>query len=599
MAPAARRRPAPARNSHFWARRRLGFLYRRFTFVSLAVATLPAAVETATATGHAESLRPRLRRLSFAGSRVLWLGLGLTAAGVALRFATLGLQSYHHDEVITAARVLPGSFGRMLHEVHRSESTPWLYYVLAWVWSKFFGLGEVGLRSLSALFGAATVPVAYLVGRELAGRRAGLITMALVAFNPMLIWYSQEARAYALMVLLCAASLLFFLRFRRTGATRDLALWSASSALAMTSHYFAAFAIAIEAGWLLVEARPRRRIWAPIAGIAAACLLVAPLGLHQASNLSHINWIGNSSLWDRLEDSGYSAFIGETGKVIGAAGPREGYAAIPALLVAVIAGLALLRGNRGERRRLAPATIVGFGSVGLALLAAAAGKDYILARNLLPALLPLLAATGVAAACIRDRRVGILLAGVLCAYWIGFNIRVDTTQGLQRPNWRGIAQRLGSPRHPRAIVTWILGIGPLQLYLHDGSQHIGSGEGPLRVPEVDLVTKRGDIRAHDLLQKRFQRHEVISLGRFTVIRYRSPHDVILGMRLLRHLPTGFGTNGVLVDGATPLTVGALPERAGLPPLAKRPQLVAEKVERHRQRHRERLGLQVGHLRRHK
>ena len=181
----------------------------------------------------------------------------------------------------------------------------------------------------------------------------------------------------------------------------------------------------------------------------------------------------------------------------------------------------------------------------------------------------------------------------------GLRRLLDSTQGLQRPDWRGIAQRLGSPRHPRAIVTWILGIGPLQLYLHDGSQHIGSGEGPLRVPEVDLVTKRGDIRAHDLLQKRFQRHEVISLGRFTVIRYRSPHDVILGMRLLRHLPTGFGTNGVLVDGATPLTVGALPERAGLPPLAKRPQLVAEKVERHRQRHRERLGLQVGHLRRHK
>ena len=217
-------------------------------------------------------------------------------AGTAIRFATLGLQSYHHDEVITAARVLPGSFGHMLHEVHRSESTPPLYYILAWEWSKFFGLGEVGLRSLSALFGAATIPVAYLIGRESAGRRAGLMTMAFVAFNPMLIWYSQEARAYALVVLLCAVSLLFFLRFRRTGATRDLALWSVGSALAMTSHYFAAFAIAIEAGWLLVETRPRRRMWAPTAGIAAACLLVGPLGLHQASNLTHIDWIGRTRL---------------------------------------------------------------------------------------------------------------------------------------------------------------------------------------------------------------------------------------------------------------------------------------------------------------
>jgi hypothetical protein len=243
--------------------------------------------------------------------------------------------------------------------------------------------------------------------------------------------------------------------------------------------------------------------------------------------------------------------------------------------------------------------IVGFGSVGLALLAAAAGKDYILARNLLPALLPLLAATGVAAACVRDRRVGILLAGALCAYWIGFNIRVDTTQGLQRPDWSGIAKSMGPANRPRAIVTWTLGIAPLQLYLHDGSERLRPGEGPLRVREVDLVTKRGDVRGSDPLASRFPRRHVSALGRFSVIRYRAPHAVPVGMRLLRHLPTGFDSNSVMVGGATPLTVGPLPQRGVLPPLAKSPQLVAEKVERHGKRHRERLGLQVGHLRRHK
>ena len=99
---------------------------------------------------------------------------GLTALGVAIRFSTLGLQSYHHDEVITAARVLPGSFLHMLHEVKHSESNPPLYYVLAWGWAKVFGLGEVGLRSLSALFGAATVPVAYFIGAGTLGEARGL-----------------------------------------------------------------------------------------------------------------------------------------------------------------------------------------------------------------------------------------------------------------------------------------------------------------------------------------------------------------------------------------------------------------------------------------
>jgi hypothetical protein len=41
---------------------------------------------------------------------VLWALAGLTALGIAIRFASLGVQSYHHDEVITAARVIPGSF---------------------------------------------------------------------------------------------------------------------------------------------------------------------------------------------------------------------------------------------------------------------------------------------------------------------------------------------------------------------------------------------------------------------------------------------------------------------------------------------------------
>ncbi|MDQ2940500.1 MAG: glycosyltransferase family 39 protein, partial [Actinomycetota bacterium] len=374
-----------------------------------------ASVETATATVRAGDPRARSGRLAIAASTVFWIGAGLIAAGVAIRFATLGLQSYHHDEVITAGRVLPGSFGHMLHEVHRSESTPPLYYSLAWVWSKYFGFSEVGLRSLSALCGAITIPVAFLVGRELAGRRAGLLTMAIVALNPMLIWYSQEARAYALMVLLCAISLLFFLRFRRTGSSMDVALWWASSALALTSHYFAAFPIAIEAAWLLVEHRRRRAVWVAIGGVAAAGLALAPLAIHQA-NPNHIDWIGHLAVGDRLEDSGGSFLIGETGRVIGAVGPRQKYTVVPLILIALLLGLGMLRGRRREWRVAAIGLVIGLGSVALTLFAAAAGKDYVLARNLLPALLPLITAIAVIATFARARRLGVALVAALCAY---------------------------------------------------------------------------------------------------------------------------------------------------------------------------------------
>ncbi len=509
-------------------------------------------METATATARAGDPRAGSGRLAIAGSTVFWIAAGLVAAGVAVRFSTLGLQSYHHDEVITAVRVLPGSFGHMLHEVRRSESTPPLYYILAWVWSKYFGFSEVGLRSLSALCGAITIPVAFLIGRELAGRRTGLLTMAMVALNPMLIWYSQEARAYALVVLLCAASLLFFLRFRRTGSHRDLALWSAFSALALTSHYFAVFTIVIEAAWLLVERRPRGPVWAAISAIAAVGLALLPLAAHQA-NPNHIDWIGHLAVGDRLEDSGGSFLIGETGRVIGAVGPREKYTAVPLMLIGLLLGLGLLRGRSREWRVAAIGIVIGLGSVALALFAAAAGKDYVLARNLLPALLPLIAAIAVIATFARARRLGVALVAALCAYWLAFDVYVAATPDLQRPDWRGVARAARPATHPRVIVTWTLGVAPLEYYLNDGTGRAASG--PFAVPEVVVVTKSRATRFADPLTARFRRTEVTDLGRFTVTRFIAPHPVPLGMRLLRHLRTGFQTNAVMIGGGPKVAPG--------------------------------------------
>ena len=86
--------------------------------------------------------------------------VGLTLLGALLRFPTLDRQSYWLDELVTVS-LLDRGLGDVLREVPRTEATPYLYYVVAWAWSSVFGLGEVGLRSLSALAGTLTVPVAF------------------------------------------------------------------------------------------------------------------------------------------------------------------------------------------------------------------------------------------------------------------------------------------------------------------------------------------------------------------------------------------------------------------------------------------------------
>ena len=146
----------------------------------------------------------------------------LTAVAALLRFLTLGTQSYWYDEAITV-ELVQRPFHAMLGAVPTSESTPPLYYVLAWIWSRMLGTGETGLRSLSAVLGTLTVPATYAGAQALVSRRSALFAAALVAVSPFLVWYSQEARAYALLVLLGALSLVPLRRVMRPRAGRALA----------------------------------------------------------------------------------------------------------------------------------------------------------------------------------------------------------------------------------------------------------------------------------------------------------------------------------------------------------------------------------------
>jgi mannosyltransferase len=478
----------------------------------------------------------------------LWVLAFLTALGAAMRFASIDVQSFHHDEVITAARVLPGSFGDMLHAVRVSESNPPLYYVLAWGWAKAFGTDEVGLRTLTALFGTATVPLAYCIGAELASRRAGLIAAALVAVSPMLIWYSQEARSYAILVFFCAASLLFFARALRTRRGRDLSLWALASALALCSHYFAVFAVGIEAVWLLIALRSRWRLVLPaVAVVAATGLALIPLISAQV-NPTHIGWIEEGLLSTRFLETGVSFLVGETGHVI-AEPPRERYALMPLLIVAAALLLVAVRGTRRERRGAALGLVLGVGVAALVLLAALLGEDYVVERNLLPALLPLALAASIGLAAERARRLGLLLALALCAYWVAFGIHVSRTPNLQRPDFRGIIEELGPPSGPRAIVTWKLAADPVRFYLRDHSERIYSGDW--RVREIDVISKSLEGRPVTGVPKVFHPIARVRFERLTLTRYMSNRVREIPFYVLHQVHTGFGFNAVVVDGQPP------------------------------------------------
>jgi mannosyltransferase len=391
-------------------------------------------------------------------ARHLQLLAGITVAGALLRFLTLDVQSYWLDEVATVNIVRRG-FGDMISAVASGESTPPAYYVLAWVWAKLFGTGEVGLRSLSALLGTATIPLAFVLGRELVGRRTGLVAAALCAFNPLLVWYSQEARSYALMILLTGLSLLAFLRALEDGSAGRLAAWAVAAIAAVATHYFAGFLIGAEAAWLLWRAPTRGRTAVAVGAVAIVAVALLPLALHQRSS-GAARFISESSLARRLAQVPKQFAVGYQG-------PLETAVTIVALgLVAY--GVYLLLVATAPRARSRALMFLALGAAALLapLVLALFGADYLIARNVIAAWLPV----GVAlAGGFAIGRAGIAAAAALCALGLLQVIGVDTQARYQRDDWRAAGKFIGAANQPRAvIVTPASGAVPMLHYLAGG-----------------------------------------------------------------------------------------------------------------------------------
>jgi mannosyltransferase len=389
---------------------------------------------------------------------------GIVAGAAALRFATLDLQSFWVDEGATV-HLLRSDFGGMLDGLTVTEKTPPLYYLLAWLWTRPFGTGEVGVRSLSALIGVLTVPAAYALARELVSERAALIAAALVAVNPLLVWYSQEARAYALLVLLATVATLFCVR-------RRLWLWALSSALALATHYFAAFVVGPLAIWLLVRHPDRRRAIAAVAAVAATGLALLPLAIDQSENPGS-NFITGTALGTRLLQLPKQFLLGYDA-------PAEILLTI--LAIALAAAGAWLALTRARAHAVAAAALAG-AAVVLALAAAIGGADFVIARNLIVALVPLIVL--LAAGFDGFGRAGVALAAGLAAVSLVAVVAVFARPEFQRDDWRGAAEAIGPARGERAlVVNPIAGAVALRVYM-DGLEPFG--EEDRTVDEIALV----------------------------------------------------------------------------------------------------------------
>jgi hypothetical protein len=490
-------------------------------------------VSVGTATGEIRYARARVDSAVAAVA-------ALTLLGAVLRFTRLGHQGMWFDEANTAAD-LHYPLGKMLGLLPQNETTPPLFYVVGWFWARVFGFGSAALRSLPAVCGVLAIPVAYATGAKLISRRAGVVVAALTACNPLLIWYSQEFRPYAPLVLLSGAGLLAFLYAREDPTPRRLAIWAVASALALATHYYALLLVVPEAVWLLALHPRRRALLFAVAGIAACGLALLPLAIAQ-NHTGNASWIARIPFVSRLRQI-LPEFL------IGFQAPAQDVLEPVAAAIAILALVLLAaRADAIERRGALTAGALALAGIVINLALVAVGIDDLITRNVLALWLPaaLLVTGGLGAR--RAGLVGVGATAALCAIGIVGAVGVAVERNFQRPDWRVVARLLGE-RPAAAVGARVILVQryrdllPLSLYL--------PGTGFFRtlpVREVDVVSITAPHvplcwwgAACNLAQSPMQAsypipgfHEVWRRGayQFTVVRLASEAPVLLTRRMI-------------------------------------------------------------------
>lgn len=170
-------------------------------------------------------------------NRYFWIGLIIFGLGIWLRLYKLGNPSLWNDETFTwlFARL---DWYQMIDTVRLDGETPPVYYSIAKVFLDLFGDGEVALRLPSALAGGASILFAWLIGNHVGGRLGGIVGAWFIAFHPMALHYSRDARPYGLVTLLSLILFYIFIKLQQEDKSSNWGFALVFLILGQLTHYF-------------------------------------------------------------------------------------------------------------------------------------------------------------------------------------------------------------------------------------------------------------------------------------------------------------------------------------------------------------------------
>jgi hypothetical protein len=338
----------------------------------------------------------RPKALWRSSSRPLVASVGvITVVGLLLRLPSFG-DSLFGDELSTYFIVTGHSLGRInyLLQGHSVDLNPPLFFALAWM-AERFGDGASALRIFSLVAGTAVVPLTYLLGVRTVGRRAALVAAALTALSPFLIFFSSEARGYALSVLFVLMCTLALLQALDTQRVHWWVAYALSSGAAIYTHYVTVFFLATLFVWAFwTQPAARGRLLAANAGAAIAYLPWLPTLLRDTRSP------GNKviSFLEPFSPNLVRTFLGRSsiGHPLIPLASLPGAAAIAAMIAGLAAGVAgvalnIIRADRVRGLPRVPARtllilLLALGPPAEIALYSAIGNSVWESRNLIAAL---------------------------------------------------------------------------------------------------------------------------------------------------------------------------------------------------------------------
>ncbi|CUS76611.1 Dolichyl-phosphate-mannose-protein mannosyltransferase [Candidatus Kryptonium thompsonii] len=130
-----------------------------------------------------------------------------------------------------------------LIKASQADGNPPLYYLILHFWIKIFGDSEFSFRFPSVIFGVLIVIAVYQFCLEFWSREVAIFSSFMTGISVFQIFYSQEARMYALLCLLSLVSFFYFVKILKQGKFKHYVFYTFTNILLLYTHLYAFFTI--------------------------------------------------------------------------------------------------------------------------------------------------------------------------------------------------------------------------------------------------------------------------------------------------------------------------------------------------------------------